>query len=390
MAGKKSFSPFLFRFVTWHHFSRYIDMKGLVLFFYFLLAGGVLFSQTDQKQQIGLIEQELFELLSDVRAAKNDVLRDSFNTQFKQRMEEVLTEDWSFDHPFTSLTTVGKITSQDKEVRIISWNVERDNGQHDYHAFILKQKGKREGHYLIPLIDNSSQLSPQPLDVLDAENWYGALYYDIRDVQRGKKTYYTLFGYDANNDRSTIKLLDILYFTGKNPKFGAPMFETENGFAKRVFFEHAAKAVMSLKYDQQRDMIIFDHLSPESPGLHEFREFYVPDMSYDAYIYDNNKWRLKQDIIAVNKPIEKITIKSYDHKNDTIVSIEMKNEWIDPTNRNAPIDGGGHSKALPEDNNYQVKQPKLQPKKEEKKGKNNTPGVSYTNLPTNKKKRKKR
>ncbi|MCC5923334.1 MAG: hypothetical protein JJT77_06085 [Crocinitomicaceae bacterium] len=365
-------------------------MRSPLIIFCFLFFGSIISAQTDQNQQLGLIEQELSAMLSDLRAAKNDFVRDSLNQKFKQRMEDVLAEEWSFDHPFTSLTTVGKITSQDKEVRIISWNIERDNGSHDYHAFILKQKGKREGHYLIPLIDNSSQLPPQPMDVLDAENWYGALYYDIRDVQRGKKTYYTLFGYDAHNDRSTIKLLDILYFTGKTPKFGAPMFETENGFAKRVFFEHAAKAVMSLKYDPQRNMIIFDHLSPESPGLHEFREFYVPDMSYDAYIYDNNKWRLKQDIIAVNKPIEKITLKSYDHQKDTLVSIEMKNEWIDPTNRNAPIDGGGHSKALPEENNFQAKQPKLQPKKEEKKGINNPSGVSYTNLPTNKKKRKKR
>lgn len=355
-----------------------------------LYVGFVVVAQTDAKQQAGLIEEDLSYLLTSVRTAKTDLVRDSLNALFIEKMENVLAEDWSFDHPFSTLTTIGKITSQDEEVKIISWNIERDNGMQDYHAYILKKKRKKDGHYLIKLNDNSNNLPQQPDETLEADNWYGALYYDIVDVQRGKKTYYTLFGYDANNERSTIKLLDVLFFAGKTPRFGAPLFETEDGYAKRVFFEHASKAVMSLKYDPKRNMIIFDHLSPESPGLAEFREFYVPDMSYDAYYFENNKWRLKEDIIAINKPMEKITMKSYDPVKDTIISYEMKNEWVNPTNKNAPIDGGGHAKAMPEENNFQTKQPKLKQKKEEKKGKKNAPGVSYTNLPSNKKKRKRR
>ena len=58
---------------------------------------------------------------------------------------------------------------------------------------------------------------------------------------------------------------------------------------------------MSLKYESDRERIIFDHLSPESPSMKKFRSFYVPDMSYDAYILEDGKWILNEDVIGVNK-----------------------------------------------------------------------------------------
>ena len=353
---------------------------------------GFVHSQTDKSQEIGVYEQQLSEILHELRTVDKDEDRKLLNAKFKEKIEEKIEEDWFFDHPFRSLSSIGKIYSDDGEVCVISWNVEWENNQHDYWCYILKKEKRKDGHFVTELKDNSVMLPPQPKDILDAENWYGALYYDIQEVEKGRKTYYTLFGYDANNTSSTIKLLDVLHFAGKNLKLGYPFFETKDGFENRVYFEHSAKAQMSLKYDKKREMIIFDHLSPEAPGLAEFREYYIPDMSYDAYEFDGKKWRLKEDIIAINdKSKEVVELKAYDKDADTVISVPVQNEWVNPEDPNAPIESGGHKAVLPDDvknSDEKGKNSKVKNEKEE----NDFKGVSYSNLnkKEKKKKRKKR
>ena len=158
-------------------------------------------------------------------------------------------------------------------------------------------------------------------------------------------------GYDAYSDRSTIKLLDVLYFAGKVPKFGKPIFATEDGYRSRVYLEHSAKATMSLKYDKARDMIIFDHLSPEAPNLAEFRDYYVPDMTYDAYTFDGSRWQLKEDIVALNKKDHEVVVLGYDEKKDTTIVLDNNNKWVDPTDKNAPIESIGHRVVKIDDTN---------------------------------------
>lgn len=335
------------------------------------------------------IEQSLDSKLTELRAAKTDDQINELNSAFKEELHSVLKNDWAFDYPFTTLTSIGKIFSEDREVRIISWNTQLESGAHKYHAFILKKKSRKQGHDLVELIDNSDNLALETQETLDADNWYGALYYDIKDVQKGKKTYYTLFGYDAKNDRSTVKILDVLYFVGKNPRFGYAFFETSEGYSKRIYFEHSAKSVMSLKYHKQRDLIVFDHLSPEAPNLAEFREYYVPDMSYDAYKFENNKWRLKEDIIAINKDQKKetISLRGYDAKSDSVVSIEVKNNWEDPTDLNTPIESGSHKAVVPDD--LKEDKNKKTAKKKNPKDKNSEfSGVSFSKLPKKRKNKK--
>jgi hypothetical protein len=203
----------------------------------------------------------------------------------------------------------------------------------------------------IELVDNSMMLAPQPEDVLDETMWYGALYYKIIPVEKSNKTYYTLLGYDANNNMSHTKLIDVLSFSGNHIKLGSPIFKIKDQVLKRVFFEHSKKCVMSLNYDDARNRIIFDHLSPESQSMEGFREFYVPDMSYDALKFANNKWVLEEDVIGINKksttksnPVVRLDI----DRNGQLVRHKENAKWIDPSNPNAPAGENIHTPALPE------------------------------------------
>ena len=354
-----------------------------LLFFAFCFSGIVLSQQAPS--ELIKIESKLTEHLIELRSTLDDEKIKTLNKTFSSILEEALSMDGAFDHPFTNLQTIGKIYSDDRLVRIITWNTQYADKSHDFHGFIMKKDERRDKVHIVKLNRVQQHFGMIRDQSVTHENWYGCLYYDIIDVEKRNKTYYTLLGYDPNNQRSSIKLIDALYFTGKYPNFGYPLFETENGYSRRVIFEHSNQATMSLRYDEQRDKIIFDHLSPESPSMKDFREYYVPDMSYDAYSFVNNKWHLIEDIIAINKKgQETVELKAYDSESDTVVSIERKNEWENPEGENAPVSGGSHKAALPEDFSEDQKAKKAKKTKKKKKSKRRKKkihkGVVITNM----------
>jgi S-adenosylmethionine:tRNA-ribosyltransferase-isomerase (queuine synthetase) len=96
-----------------------------------------------------------------------------------------------------------------------------------------------------------------------------------------------------------------LVFKGNTAKFGSPLFVNKNKVLKRVVFEFADKSTMSLKMDQKRNRIVFDHLSPETPALTGLYSYYVPDFSYDAYVWEEDRFILNEDVIAINDAEDK-------------------------------------------------------------------------------------
>lgn len=336
-------------------------------------------------------EDQLIQLLSKLRSTKENKAIDKINKQFKDEFKKVLEIEGAFEYPFSSLKTIGDIRSDDKLVRIFSWNVQYEDLSNNYFSFVLKKDDRRGGITVIELERQDQHIRLARNETVEANNWYGALYYDIIDIQRRNRTFYTLLGYDFNNKNSTIKFIDVLYFSGSTPHFGYPLFKDENERSKREIFEYSSEAVMSLKYDPQRELIIFDHLSPKSSKLKEFKEFYVPDMSYDAYIWDGKYWNLEEDIIANNSALterKKVELKAYDEDMDTVVSIEKKSSWINPTDLNAPIDAGQHRAVTPEDikdekggrNSNKVDNRRKKTVQPPRRSKSKPNGVSYSHL----------
>lgn len=323
-------------------------MKRLLLFS--LLTGFSAGPVCGQDAAIVRQEQELKILLDSLRAAKNDAARNKWNKEFKKQFEVSLNEPTAFSYPFSLLTTVGKVDSPDRQIRVISWNIEQEDQSQKYCAFVLKADERKDTHKVFELKDNSFMLPPRTDDVLEADNWYGALYYAIIPVEKNNRTYYTLLGWDGNTQSSNIKLIDVLYFTGNNLRLGAPIFKQGNETKRRIYMEHSEKAVMSLRWDADHQRIIFDHLSPESPGMEGFFEFYVPDMSYDAYVFEGSKWVLKEDVIATSKGTgTTVKLHTIDPKTGEVEKVEVPNKWIDPTNAGAPGSKEVHVAMTPDD-----------------------------------------
>jgi hypothetical protein len=370
-------------------------MRSLIVSISFFFSLTFLFAQKDTVSlYLGALparEDSLEKLLENMRAAKDDAEKEEHNQIFRDYMRETLKENAAFSYPFTKLKSVGFIDSPDGQLRIVNWNVEQDDMSQKYYCFLLHYDKKKKVAELSELIDDSYNLPPRPDGVLEATNWYGALYYKIIPMEKGAKTLYTVLGWDGNSSMSTIKLIDVLYFTGDNPKLGSPVFKVKDQTYKRIFFEHSKKAVMSLKYEQEHNRIIFDHLSPETPDLKGFYSFYVPDFSYDAFIMDNNKWVIKEDVIGVNKAAdEKTAVYVKNERTGKVEKKEIKNKWVNPEDSGTPGGGSEHVAVTPEmDQQNPAAQKEDLNKKVDKKDKRDVSNMNAT-LGNQKKKKKRK
>ncbi|MGB0934084.1 MAG: hypothetical protein ACPGU5_07355 [Lishizhenia sp.] len=347
-------------------------MKYLILI---IFSFTVLFSFSQVTLNDVTVNEEALALrLNQLRSVKTDDLLKAYNDTFKELLMNELQKSEAQLHPFNKLKTIGKLTSQDNSVRVFSWNYQTENEKNQYTAIVCKFDKRKKKTTVTALNKNEFALQADENTTLEPNNWYGCLYYDIIDVKKGSRTYYTLLGYEAGDRLTHTKLIDVLYFSGSTPKLGYNLFKVDNEIKKRIFMEHAKKATMTLRFDASRNKIVHDHLSPESEGLREFREYWVPDMSYDALTFTNGKWIVEEDIIALNtEENNKVTISTYDAKSDTIKQIEIKNKWESP--------GNNHVIALPDDNNTKVN------KKTKKQKETEFNGVSFGNLGRKKKKK---
>jgi hypothetical protein len=213
---------------------------------------------------------------------------------------EVLAQPESFFYPFDSLKYIGKTYATDSTLRIFSWNIPKPDGTHNYYGFIQLKDWDNLEVKLFELRHDPSSILNSEDQLVGSENWYGCLYYDVIPVATGTRKYYTLLGFDLNNQLTNKKLIDMLYIENDVLTLGAPLFQIGRRMQSRVIFEYSSRAVMSLRYDYQKKMIVHDHLSPFQPRYEGQFQFYGPDFSFDGFVFENGRWKQVLDIDLSN------------------------------------------------------------------------------------------
>jgi hypothetical protein len=272
-----------------------------------------------QKQLSGnaveIVNEHYLKMLSDqLFHAKTDEEKKKCNDQLLLAFTDFLNQPNSFEARLDSLKKdMAILVSPDNKFRIINWNLEKADNTFDYYGFIqekheevtktgfLKKETKKETMLLYPLIDKSAEIKNPENAVTDNKKWFGMLYYKIILKKTKTKNYYTLLGLDENDKYSTKKIIDVLTFDNNGaPRFGADIFVMDKKYPKRVIFEYAATCTMSLRYNSQKDSIIFDHLAPTQPQLEGQFQYYCSDMSYDGFGFKRGKWNYGTDMNAIN------------------------------------------------------------------------------------------
>jgi hypothetical protein len=273
---------------------------------------------------LDVLTTEIRDLQKKVFESKKEADRFEANKAFLKLWEEALRNPASMDQSFDSIKGVSCLKSGDKKFRIITWNVFKNDGQQAYFGFIqvnnrkVTKKGlfKKEvtnEYEVFPLLDKSATVTSPETYVGTPAKWFGMLYNGLIDCDG----YYTLLGWDGNDNLIQKKFIDVLYFKSDGtPIFGKDVFKIPKKSPKRIMFQYSAEVAMSLKYNNKRGQIIFSHLSPKDEGstLEGQYQYYGPDGSFDAYEMRKGRWVLE----------EEIDIKNEKTKDDNL--------WNDPTN----------------------------------------------------------
>jgi hypothetical protein len=312
-------------------------------------------------QNLSEKEKELNTVLLYLRSSTSDEDVNIRNKEFKKKMVSFLSEEGAFNYKFEHCKTIAVIDSPDELVRLITWNLEYSDFTYAYDGLVLYYDESRDRYVIHELNDALDPYQEKPTDVINASSWYGALYYKILPFERRGKTEYLLLGWDGGTPSSNFKLIDVMVVNRNSVKFGSPVFKENKTTSKRVIFEYSEQAKMSLRFDDKRNRIVFDHLSPESPSLDGLKSYYVPDMSYDAFVEEDGMWYLISDIIAVNDGDPK----------------KSKKYWIDPSDDSE--NGIKHVARTPESELMEYENQKdLMPKKIKKRRKKNPNNLEIT------------
>jgi hypothetical protein len=240
--------------------------------------------------------------------ARTDNEKITANKQLFDLMDKALLLPGSFDYPFDSLTTIGKITSPDKQIRIITWDVPKSGCTYAYYGFIQSYNPHKKKYDLFVLEDHTADIPTPQTIVCTPNKWIGMLYYKI--IQEKGSKIYTLLAWQGYNKLTTRKVIDVLTFNTQGiPSFGKAIYlklpATYKGSPKRIIFEYSSDVSMSLKYDEAKHMIVFDHLAPIQEGLESQHQYYGPSFQVDGLAWGGGTWSYVENVEARNPSDEK-------------------------------------------------------------------------------------
>ncbi|PHN07126.1 hypothetical protein [Flavilitoribacter nigricans] len=277
-----------------------MNLKKLLLYSFLLLAALPVCAQEEAALQ-PLTEKSEMQLFEDTLAVLgyavvNDSLPDNRFLACREmivRLKQALKTPGSFDYPFERLKSISIQYPQDSSFRIFSWQLYVDKEEYRYFGAIQLNTPELN---LIPLQDRSFQISEDPEKaVLKPEEWYGAVYYNVKQVDTPQGPYYLLFGFDGYSFYYKRKVIDVLRIQNGQATFGAPVFyhpatQDSPEFAKaRIVREYSAAATVKVNYDPTYEIIMFDHLVPGGGQYGEGITYY-PDGSYEGYNLQNGRW----------------------------------------------------------------------------------------------------
>lgn len=232
--------------------------------------------------------------------------------QFIKTLKRFLQLPNSYQYNLPKLKDVIQIVNApDNQFRIFNWEINKSEAERRYYAVVQLKNGN-----YIPLIDVSDQIIRGAEDSVFSNNrWYGALYYNIVAQKMGDQNIYFLLGWNGASLNSEKKIVECFGFNSQGKAiFGAPLFNMiDRGKRKtntRCIIEYQKGAKLSLNFDADMGMIIFDHCESQIGDVNK-KYTYIPDGTYDGLRWDGRQWNMQNDVIQIsireqgNAPVEK-------------------------------------------------------------------------------------
>lgn len=265
-----------------------------------LLTTGPLFAQVNKlskadTKRLKLQDDSLGKYGVKILDAPNAPERLRADSMFTRILVRALRSPWSFYYTFDSLKTAPVVYPADSSFRFITWHYTTND--QEYHQRGALQMNTPDGSLkLYPLYDVSDYTDAPEDSIRGPQNWIGAIYYKIVQKKWQGKNYYTLLGYDENNERTTRKWMDVLSFTANGePRWGGSIGMVKKsdsakpGLHQRFCIEYKKEGLAKLNFDTEEDLIIMDHLISESNEPEKIFTL-VPSGDYEGFKWSNGQW----------------------------------------------------------------------------------------------------
>ena len=232
--------------------------------------------------------------------------KEELSEKIEAKLVPLLNDESLFDDKFIGLEKLSTLVSNDKNLKICTWNIQLRNGiQKMYGAVVTRQDIDSKISVTLLNDDKENIKSPERAQ-LSPQKWFGAVYYDIIEVEHKKDTHYILLGYNGNNLFTKIRVVEVIKIMGNNRVvFGSPIFMYERATKRRVVFEYSSRVNMMLRYDPKVKMIVFDNLEPAEPMHQGDFRYYGPDFTYNGFSLKNGKWNYVAEIDLRNPSTKK-------------------------------------------------------------------------------------
>ena len=160
------------------------------------------------------IDNELIEIkkiFDSIVSIQNEQKIVVFEKQIDSLLNIYLAESNNFENDLSFLKDYCvTIFSSDKKLKILTWYAYYPiSYSYNYHGYIMYKQKKNMFNYF-KLIDKSDEIQNCEFQILNENNWYGCVYYEIIEKKRNSETLYTLLGWDGNSFLSNKKIIEVL------------------------------------------------------------------------------------------------------------------------------------------------------------------------------------
>ena len=235
-------------------------------------------------------------MVSALEAGNRSFASDQFYSLFTEYLDSVNV----YETDLSFLRTLSVLEPEDARFKLVSWQIEKASYVFDYKCFIIFPDGEHVEMIDKRGVDNSLQYLN-----LGPDQWYGALYYNIKKIDDSN---YLVFGYNGHGQYDHVKIADIIVLDDKAIQLGSEVFEdkTDPGtYQMRLSLKYSSDASVNLNYNPGLKMIVMDHLIAKMGKQAGQGPTMFPDGSYEGYELVEGKW----------KYIEKLYKHSYGENN---------------------------------------------------------------------------
>ena len=226
-----------------------------------------------------------------------DSLKDIFSNKIIDLTERLVNQKLINQTLIDSLRGVSILIAINQKVVVVTYDVLYQNNLIKYKGVVFNKINKT--WYKNVLNDTGIKEKKLESYIGKPESWIGCRYYKMITLKEKGRQKYLLLASNLSEKTISRKWIDVLLIDEKyDIYFGDNIFEAMP--IKRYVLQYNSKLVTSLKYDESKKRIVFDHLiAPRSELKNQF-QFYSPDLSFDAFEIRNDELKFLKDIDARN------------------------------------------------------------------------------------------